>query len=209
MIDPHFQNHLREVGFLINSIKGGSYLGIFLLSVFVAYLIPLSETIILILFGYVAATTNLNLALVFLCSISGGVLGDNIIYRLSFFGNKYIERFNEKMRKHELIKYEHLVSDNIGKTIYFLRLITGVRFFGPVISGTLGVRWKKFFFYDCGATLLHATFFIWLGYKYHHKIILLLAETEVIKSILLFSSVFIVGFLISIFSNSNKIEEKL
>lgn len=204
MIDPHFQNHLHEVEFLINSIKGGSYVGIFLLSLFVAYLIPLSETIVLILFGYVAGTANLNLALVLLCSISGGILGDNIIYRLSFFGNKYVERFNKKMRQHELIKYEHLVVDNIGKTIYFLRLITGVRFFGPVISGTLGVRWKKFLFYDFGATLLHATFFIWLGYKYHHKILLLLAETEIIKSILLFSSVFIVGFLVSIFSKKIK-----
>ena len=200
MINPHFQNHLHEVEFIINSIKGGSYVGIFLLSLFIAYLVPLSETIVLILFGYVAGTANLNLALVLLCGIFGGILGDNIVYRLSFFGNKYIERFNEKMRQHKLIKYEHLVVDNIGKTIYFLRLVTGVRFFGPVISGTLGVRWKKFFFYDFGATLLHATFFIWLGYRYHHKILLLLAETEVIKGILLFSSVFIVGFLVSIFS---------
>ena len=56
-----------------------------------------------------------------------------------------------------------------------------------------------------GATLIHATFFIWLGYRYHHKILVLLAETEVIKSILLFSSVFIFGFLVSIFSK--KIEE--
>ena len=205
MIDPHFQNHLHEIGFLVNSIKGGSYVGIFLLSIVVAYLIPLSETMMLILFGYVAGTANLNLAYVILLSISGGIIGDNIIYRLSFFGNKYVERFNKKMRQHKLIKYEHLVVDNIGKTIYFLRLITGVRFFGPVISGTLGVRWKKFLFYDCGATLIHATFFIWLGYRYHHKILVLLAETEVIKSILLFSSVFIVGFLVSIFSK--KIEE--
>jgi membrane protein DedA with SNARE-associated domain len=200
MIDPHFQNHLREIGFLVNSIKGGSYVGIFLLSIIIAYLIPLSETMVLILFGYVAGTANLNLAYVILLSISGGIIGDNIIYRLSFFGNKYIERFNQKMRQHKLIQYEHLVADNIGKTIYFLRLITGVRFFGPVISGTLGVRWKKFFFHDCGATFLHATFFVWLGYRYHHKIIVLLAETEIIKSILLFSSVFIVGLLVSVFS---------
>lgn len=200
MIHPHFQNHLREIGFLINSIKGGSYMGIFLLSMVIAYFIPLAESMLLILFGYVAWIANLNLAYVILLSVSGGIIGDNIIYRLSFFGNKYVERFNQKMRQNKLIKYKYLVVDNIGKTIYFLRLITGVRFFGPVISGTLGVRWKKFFFYNFGATFLHATFFVWLGYRYHHKILVLLAEVEVIKSILLFSSVFIVGLLVSVFS---------
>lgn len=206
MIDPHFQEHLSEIGFLIGSIKGGSYVGIFLLSIFVSYLIPLPETVLLILFGYVAATTNLNLAYVILLSVSGGVVGDNIVYRLSFFGNKYVERFNEKMRQHKLIKYEHLVADNIGKTIYFLRFITSVRFFGPVISGTLGVRWKKFLFYDFSATLLHTTFFVWLGYRYHHKLFLMMAETEIIKNILLFSSVFIVGILVSIFSRKKEEE---
>ena len=104
------------------------------------------------------------------------------------------------MRQHKLIKYEHLVINNIGKAVYFLRLIAGVRFFGPVVSGTLGVRWKKFFFANFGATLLHSVFFIWLGYRYQHKIFLLMAETEVVKNILLFSSVFIVGILVSIFS---------
>src|SRR5665647_879840 len=103
------------------------------------------------------------------------------------------------MRQHPLIKYEHLVTDNIGKTIYFLRLITGVRFFGPVISGTLGVRWRKFMLYNFGATILHTTLFFYLGYRYQHKILLLLAETEVVKNILLFSSVFLVGILVSIF----------
>jgi len=205
VIDPHFQNHLHEIGFIINSIKGGSYVGIFLLSIIISYLIPLPESVLLILLGYVAGTTDLNFACILLLSISGGMLGDNIVYRLSFFGNKYVERFNKKMRRHKLIKYEHLVVDNIGKAIYFLRLITGVRFFGPVIAGTLGVRWRKFFFYNCGATLLHSILFIWLGYAYKHKLFLLLAETEVIKNIFLFSSVFLVGILVSVFSK--KVEE--
>jgi membrane protein DedA with SNARE-associated domain len=97
-----------------------------------------------------------------------------------------------------------LVANNIGKTVYFLRLVTGVRFFGPVISGTLGVRWRRFLFYDFGATILHSTLFVWLGYRYQHKLFLILTETEIIKNMLLFSSVFIVGILVSIFAKTKE-----
>jgi membrane protein DedA with SNARE-associated domain len=196
----HLQNHLGEIGFLIHSIRGGSYIGIFLFSMFVSYLIPLPEAVVLILFGYVAKTAHLNIVSVFLLAAAGGIIGDNILYRLSFFGNRYVERFNLKMRRHKLIQYEHLVIDNIGKAIFFLRFITGIRFFGPVIAGTLGARWKKFFLYDSSATLIHAVLFISIGYFYSHRILAVVAETEIIKNILLLSSVFIVGILLSAFS---------
>ena len=132
-------------------------------------------------------------------SFAGALIGDNILYRLSYFGNKYVQHFNQKMRANKLIKYEHLVVDNIGKSIYFLRIITGLRFLGPVIAGTLGVRWRKFLPINFGATLLHTAFFIILGYEYHRRIFLLMTEVEIIKTILLFSSFFIVGILVHVF----------
>lgn len=204
---PHFQNHFGDIGFLIHSIRGGSYVGIFLLSIFVSYLIPLPEALVLILFGYVAKTADLNLALVFLLASAGGIIGDNILYRLSFFGSSYVERWSRKMRQHKLIQYEHLVVDNIGVAIYFLRFITGIRFFGPVIAGTLGARWRKFFPHDAIATALHAILFISIGYFFTHKILRVVTEVEIIKYILMFSSVFIVGILISVFSKK-ELKEK-
>jgi membrane protein DedA with SNARE-associated domain len=204
MIHPLFQNHLHEVGLLVHSIRSGSYAGIFLLSIIVAYIIPLPEAIVLVLFGYVAKTANLNLTYVLLISAAGGIIGDNIMYRLGFFGNKYIEKFNLKMRKSKLIQYEYLVANNIGKTIYFLRFIAGVRFFGPLISGTLGIRWKKFFLFNSSATFIHNALFILIGYFYYRRILVTLTEVEIVKEILLFSSAFIVGILISIFARKNR-----
>jgi undecaprenyl-diphosphatase len=206
--DPHFQNQFREIGFMINSIKGSSYLGIFLLSVFVSYVVPFPEAIMLVLFGYVAKTSQLNIFLILLIGSLGAIIGDNILYRLSFFGNKYVEHFNEKMRKHKLIQYEHLVKDNIGKTIYFLRFIAGVRFFAPVISGTLGTSWRKYFLHSAIAATLHAVFFILLGYFYRGRIFVLIAEVEIIRNVLLFSSAIIVGFLLTIFASKKGVCSK-
>ena len=200
MIYPHLQNHFHEIGFLISSIRGGSYIGIFLLSVFVGYLVPLPETVLLILFGFVGVTTNLNIATVFIVSFLGSIIGDNALYRLSSMGNVYVERFNRKMRKHKLIKYEHLVVDNIGKAVYFLRLIVGIRFFGPVIAGSLGVPWKKFFVANIGATFFNAAVCVSLGYFFHRRIFSVVAEAEIFRNMLLFSSAIIVAFLLSVFA---------
>lgn len=201
MIDPGLQNHFQEIGYILNSIKGGSYFGILLFSIFVSYIIPLPEVVLLLMIGFLAKTAGFDLALVMATSIAGIIIGDNILYRLSFFGNKYVGRFNRKMRAHKLIQYEHLVADNIGKTIFFLRFVTGVRFFGPVISGTLGIKWKSFFLYNSIATIIHTIAFILLGFYTHRKIIPIIAEVEVVRNILLFSSVLIVGVLLRIFSS--------
>jgi len=200
MFDPHLQNNFREFGFIADSIRGDSYAGIFFLSMLVSYVLPLPEAVLLILIGFVAKNTGIDLRLALASSIAGTVVGDNILYRLSFFGNKYVERWSRKMRANKLIKYEHLVIDNVGKTIFFLRLITGVRFFGPVISGTLGASWKKFFFYNAAASALHGAIFILLGFYWRSKIIILITEVEVVRNILLFSSVFIVAALVRFFS---------
>ncbi|KKQ51259.1 MAG: Membrane-associated protein, SNARE-like protein [Parcubacteria group bacterium GW2011_GWD2_38_11] len=204
MVDPNFQNHFGDIGFVLNIIKNGSYVGIFLLSMLVSYVVPLPEAIFLLLIGFLARKAGFGLEAAIIVSVVGTVIGDNLLYRLSFFGNKYVERFNRKMRANKLIQYENLAIDNIGKTIFFLRFITGVRFFGPVISGTLRASWKKFFIYNAIATTLHSIIFILLGFYFHKKIIPLIAEVEIARNALLFSSVLIVGILLKIFSKKQR-----
>jgi membrane protein DedA with SNARE-associated domain len=204
MFDPHLQSHFREFGFILDAIRAHSYLGIFILSIFVSYILPLPEVVLLLLIGFVAKTTGINIWLAVISSLAGTLIGDNVLYRLSFLGNGYVEKFNRKMRSHKLIQYEHLVTDNVCATIFFLRFITGIRFFGPVIAGTLGIGWKRFFTYNLLATVLHSLVFILFGFYSHRKLYALIAEVEIFRNILLFSSVLIVGVLIKIFSTKKK-----
>ncbi len=200
MLDPNFHGYLRDFGFVLDSVKGGSLFGIFFVSMIVSYFLPIPEIVALMMIGFLTKKAGLDLSAVVLVSIAGTVAGDNLLYRLSFFGNKYVKRFNEKMRASKLIKYEHLVLDNLGKTIFFLRFIAGVRFFGPVISGTLGARWKKFFLYNGVATILNNAIFILMGFYFYRNVAVVMTEVEIVRHALLFSSVLIVGFLIRVFS---------
>jgi membrane protein DedA with SNARE-associated domain len=201
MVD--FHGNILDLRYVLNSIKGGSYFGIFFISLIVSYVLPIPEVVALILIGFAAKIGGFDLLAVLMVSILGTIIGDNILYRLSFFGNKYVQRFNHKLRENKLIQYEYLVSSNIGKAIYFLRFITGVRFFGPVISGSLGVKWKKFFWYNGTATVLHSLLFILMGYYVQHKIFVVVTQVEIVRNVLFFSSVLIVGILLRIFSKKN------
>lgn len=199
MFDPNFHHHLQDIAPWVHFIKNGSYFGIFLFSVIVSYVLPVPEAIFLILVGFVAKNTGMDILAVVSLSTLGIIVGDNILYQLSFFGNKYVEKFNRKMRKHKLIRYEHLVVDNVAFSVYFLKFIAGVRFFGPVILGSLRASYKKFVIHNAIASVLHTTLMILLGYWLYKKIIPTLAIVEIIKNALLFSSVVIISFLIAVF----------
>lgn len=209
MFDPGFQDYFSDLTMIMRLIRESSYVGIFLVSAVVAYLLPLPEIVALMLFGFAAKVTGLDFVLVLAFATVGIIVGDNIIYRLSFFGHRYIGKFNKKMRQHRLIKYEHLVVDNIGKAIYFLRFITGVRFFGPVISGTLGVKWKDFFFFNMTANILHTFFFVSIGYFSQRSISITIAGVEIARNILMLSSVFIIGILFGVFSKRKEKKPEL
>lgn len=200
----NFQHHFQDVGPLFHFIRNGSYFGIFFLSIITSYVLPVPEAIFLLMVGYVARVTGMNIAGVLVISSAGIIVGDNILYRLSFFGNKYVEKFNHKMRKHKLIKYEHLVTDNVAFSIYFLKFVAGVRFFGPVILGSLRASWKKFFVHNVIASILHTTVLVLLGYYFHGKILATMAGVEIFKNAMLFLSAVIVGSLIAFFEKRKK-----
>ena len=175
----YFHHHLQDFGPLVHFIKSGSYFGIFFFSIIVSYLLPIPEAIFLLLVGFVAKVTGLNLTGVILLATAGIIVGDNALYQLSFLGNRYVEKFNRKMRKHKLIKYEHLVTDHVAVSVYFLKFVAGVRFFGPVIMGSLRAPRKKFVMHNAIASAVHTVALILLGFFLHHKIVATLAGVEI------------------------------
>ncbi len=208
MFTPNLHHHFQDIGPAVHFIKSGSYFGVFFFSIIVGYVLPIPEAIFLLLVGYVAKVTGMNLLGVVALAAIGIIVGDNILYRLSFFGNKYVEKFNRKMRKHKLIQYEHLVTDNVAFSVYFLKFIAGVRFFGPVILGSLRASRKKFVIHNAIASILHTGLLVFFGYYLHQRIVAAITGVEIFKNILLFSSAVIVGFILSFFSKKDTLEEK-
>lgn len=193
MINPH-HFHAESI---IQIIQGFSYFGIFGFVMFVGYLIPIPEEIALLAIGYIASVGPLKLPLAIAISAAGVIIGDNILFLLSLHGSKYVERLKNKLRKNKLIHYEHVMHEHIGKTIFFIRFIVGLRFFGPVLAGMLKVKWRRFFLINAAASFIHAMFFITLGYFFHRRFLVLVTQVEIIRHVLFFFSATLFGILIA------------
>ena len=186
--------------FFINYLEQFSYLGIFISIALSGYIIPVPEEILLLLIGYISGVGLNNVYIALLASIIGVLLGDNILFWLSRYrGSKLIDKLKRKIRKNEVMKYKNLMKQHIGKTIFILRFIVGLRFFGPFLAGSLKVRWKTFQLYNFLAFLIYVPIMVFLGFHFHKQLALLITEFEIIRHLVFLTFLTFLGFLISTF----------
>ncbi len=186
--------------FFINYLEQFSYLGIFISIALSGYIIPVPEEILLLLIGYISGVGLNNVYIALLASIIGVLLGDNILFWLSRYrGSKLIDKLKRKIRKNEVMKYKNLMKQHIGKTIFILRFIVGLRFFGPFLAGSLKVRWKTFQLYNFLAVLIYVPIMVFLGFHFHKQLALLITEFEIIRHLVFLTFLTFLGFLISTF----------
>ena len=184
----------------LNFLEQFSYAGLFLFVVFSGYLIPIPEEILLLLLGYIAGVGLISIYLALAAGILGVLIGDNILFWLSHFqGSKIVHRLKKKIRKHELMKYKHLMKQHIGKTIFILRFIVGLRFFSPFLAGSLRVKWKVFQIYNLMAVSIYVPILVFLGYHFHNKILLVISSVEIVRHSIFFIFLAVVGYLITVF----------
>ena len=186
--------------FFINYLEQFSYLGIFILVALSGYIIPVPEEVLLLLVGYISGVGLNNVYIASLASIIGVLMGDNILFWLSRYkGSKLIDKLKRKVRKNEVMKYRNLMKQHIGKTIFILRFIVGLRFFGPFLAGSLKVRWKTFQLYNFLAVLIYVPIIVFLGFHFHKQLALLITEFEIIRHLIFLIFLAVLGYLISIF----------
>lgn len=192
----------------VNTIaQSASYFGVGVFVMFAGYLIPIPEEMALLIVGYISAVGPIKLHWVVVLSCFAVIIGDNILYFLSLKGSRYVEWLKRKMRKNKLSQYEHIMHEHIGKTIFFIRFIVGVRFFGPVLAGTLKIRWRRFFFINAAASIIHVIFFESLGYYFHNSFLALVTQVEIVRHILFFFSVTLFGLLVAVFVQKNYLKK--
>jgi len=193
----YFFTHL-----FINYAEQFSYIGIFILVLFSGYLIPLPEEISLLLSGYLAAIWFNNLYGVLLAASLGVIFGDNILFFLSKYkGSKIIDKLKRKVRKNEVAKYRNLMKKHIGKTIFILRFIVGLRFFSPFLAGSMRIKWRTFQFYNLLAVLVYVPLIVLMGYHFHNKLAIVITGLEIVRHLIFFLFLAVVGYFISIFIN--------
>lgn len=163
---------------LITHALNFSYPGFFVYLASVGYVIPIPEEMVLAVAGFLAGAGRINIYLVLLVCIGGVMLGDNILYRLASRRNRYILRWLARVPPDKLEKYHNFMERNITLSLVLMRFLIGVRFLGPILAGTAGVTWRKFFFSDLLAVTLYISGFIYLGFTFADEIQWLVAEIE-------------------------------
>ena len=186
----------------LNYLEQLSYIGLFLFVVFSGYLIPIPEEIMLLLLGYIAGVGVVSIYTALAAGILGVLAGDNILFWISHYkGSKLIKRLRKKIRQHELNKYRHLMKKHIGKTIFIVRFIVGLRFFGPFLAGSMKIKWKIYQFYNFLAVLIYVPLLIFLGFRFHTQLALVITEVEIVRHLIFFMLLAALGYLISVFVN--------
>ena len=150
---------------IIPFLEHFSYVGIFILSLFSGYIIPVPEEVLLLAVGYIASIGQVSLIPVIIMIMVAFIISDYIVYRLSYHGSKYINKFVEEVLTIKIISKNRVwFEKNIGATILIFRSIPLMRFVGPVFSGYLKVKKKTFLIYNTIGTLLCGPVLVFIGY---------------------------------------------
>jgi len=152
---------------------------------FFGYFLPIPDEGVFIVFGYLSGMGKFSFWLVFLSAILGVLISDNIFYWLSYKESYHLLKFRKKIKLDVFLKYENLMKRNIGKTMFLLRLFIGFRFLGPVIAGSLKIKWRKFFLYDFLISAGYIGICMYAGFFFRHRLAQVISFTEKFHSLLL------------------------
>lgn len=183
---------------LISNLDGLSYAVIFLIAFLAGYLVPAPEEVVFVLLGYLAVFQDINIFLIILVSISGVVLADNIVYYLGLKGSFVVDKAKHRMDQVQVAKYENMIHQFAGRTIFTSRFIPTIRVLVPAVAGSVKVGWRTFFWYDLAAAVLDVGGLILIGYIFENRVSRVLSTVQTTRHILSIFSLVIIGTIISL-----------
>lgn len=185
----------------INYLESLSYLGIFVVTMLSGVVIPLPEEIILLIAGYLASAGFLKLIYVLLVTTLALLISDNVLYHLSRSNSHYITRLRAYVLRIKFLHHESWIHDHWGKTIFFTRFLPGLRFVGPILSGTLKVDRAKFQFYNFLALIVYTPLVVILGYIFHERLAVWIIRFQLIRHVVFLAILIALGIAGALYLN--------
>jgi membrane protein DedA with SNARE-associated domain len=123
--------------------------------------IPLPGETVLIAFGVLASQGHYSIVEVIAVAAAGAIVGDNLGYWLigRLGGRRLFESWGPLRRYSERVlpTTERLMAKHGGKTVFFGRFITVLRFTAAWVAGIGRMRWGKFLFWNAAGGICWAT----------------------------------------------------
>jgi membrane protein DedA with SNARE-associated domain len=134
---------------------------LFLVVMIESFGIPLPGETALILFGVLASEGHYSVVSVIVVAAAGAIVGDNLGYWIigRVGGHALFDRWGwlKRYADRVLPRAEQLMQKHGGKTVFFGRFITVLRYTAAWIAGLGRMRWWKFLFWNAAGGICWAT----------------------------------------------------
>jgi membrane-associated protein len=175
------------------------YFGIFFLLAFFDALIPLPEEVILIMVGYTVYFDPLNPYVAIVVSVAAFLVGDNTTFWLSKGGNRIVDRFKNRIATLLIEKYSQKMRSKAGLTLLIMTFVPSIRFFAPIVAGSIRTPWKIFIIYDIVAVILYVSVYLFAGYYFHSQLDGVIRQFELVGHLMIYLLLLVLGFWIGLF----------
>lgn len=152
-----FAHHLETLAHL-------SYGGIFLSILASGHVIPVPESVTLMLLGYLVFFGKLNLWKVFLVGIASTMAFDLVLYAISLGGSELAVKLTKRIKVSLIQRYQNAEERHLFGLVFASHFVPGWRFANPIIAGITQMPWKKFTLYSFISAAVYAPFFVAIGY---------------------------------------------
>jgi membrane protein DedA with SNARE-associated domain len=135
--------------------------------------IPVPEDLTLLGAGYLAWQGTAPGWLMWLVSFAGIVIGDSSLY---WIGRKLGPRISRhRWLSHRLtparrLRLEGFFQRHGSKAVFLARWASGARGAFYLTAGNMGLRYRRFVFFDALAALISATFWVGIGWRFGDRI---------------------------------------
>jgi len=134
---------------------------LFLVVMIESFGVPLPGETALILFGVLASEGHYNIAVVIAVAAAGAIVGDNLGYWIigRWGGRELFERWGwlKQYSDRVLPRAEELMAKHGGKTVFFGRFITVLRYTAAWVAGLGKMHWLRFLFWNAAGGICWAT----------------------------------------------------
>lgn len=164
MVVLEILNNLVE--FIISTISGSGYIGIFLLMIGESALIPIPSEVIMPFSGYLVSTGKFNAIYVIIAGSIGNLVGSLVAYYIGFrLGREFILRYGKYvlLRKSHLELTEDYFKKYGDRATFISRMLPAIRTYISLPAGIARMNLKKFIIYTLIGSIIWNSALTYIG----------------------------------------------
>jgi len=131
--------------------------------------LPLPEEGIFLAAGYAGQAIQADVWILCIAGLVGIMLGDSVPYYLGrHYGFTLLKKwpFSKLLSARNIARTQEFFDKHGSKTVFCARFVAGLRMPTFFMAGTMGVKYRAFFFWDLLGALISCPTSIWLAYHY-------------------------------------------